>query len=110
MSKYEDKARKRFENSYMPEPNSGRWLWTGYVHNQGYGFFYYRGQKNLLAHRVSYEFYKGKIDIFSNVLHKCDTPCCVNPDHLFLGTQQTNVLDAISKGRFKMPPTQWGHK
>ena len=84
MSKYEDKARKRFENSYIPEPNSGCWLWTGYIHNQGYGFFYYRGQKNLLAHRVSYEFY--------------------------IGTQQDNVLDAISKRRFKMPPIQWGHK
>jgi hypothetical protein len=54
----------------------------------------------VLAHRLAYEFTHGPIDDPSTkVLHRCDNPPCCNPDHLFLGTQAANVLDARAKGR-----------
>jgi len=55
-----------------------------------------------LAHRASWIIHRGLIGGF-NVLHKCDTPSCVNPDHLFLGSQAENVMDSVRKGRHKNP-------
>lgn len=52
-----------------------------------------------LAHRLSYIEYVGPIRKGLNVLHKCDVPACVNPDHLFIGTQKANIRDMIRKGR-----------
>lgn len=89
---------ERFESKYIPEPNSGCWLWTAAVHRNGYGKFGI-GRKLHLAHRVSWEIYRGEKPLGRNVLHSCDMPCCVNPDHLFLGSQYDNIKDAISKGR-----------
>jgi hypothetical protein len=76
------------------------WLWLG--HLQRYGRFKPQGIRNspqVLAHRYSYELHFGPIPIGMNVLHKCDNPACVNPDHLFLGTQKDNVIDMMNKGR-----------
>lgn len=88
-----------FEDKYIPEPNSGCWLWIGAL-RAGYGNFWYKG-KNESAHRVSWLLHNGKIPDEKCVLHKCDMPSCVNPDHLFIGTQRDNVIDAVSKGRQK---------
>lgn len=88
---------ERFEKYVVPEPNSGCWLWEGGTNDGGYGAFRYRG-RNFPAHRFSYLIHKGPLkDLF--VCHHCDTPECVNPDHLFLGTTQDNVDDKIRKGR-----------
>lgn len=85
---------QRFFDKVSPEPNSGCWLWTGAVNNKGYGRFGTSGY----AHRFSYEFHKGPVGSMC-VLHTCDNPCCVNPDHLVLGTMKENSQDMVRKGR-----------
>ena len=87
-----------FPERYMTEPNSGCWLWTWSVDGKGYGLIRHKGTL-LKAHRVSWKLHKGEVPKGAHVLHKCDTPCCVNPGHLFLGTNQDNVDDKVRKGR-----------
>lgn len=81
------------------------WYWRGFVNHLGYGIL---GRSR--AHRESYELFKGKIPIGLSVLHTCDVRNCVNPDHLFLGTQADNMRDAFAKGRGKAPPPSRGEK
>lgn len=81
-----------------PDPETGCWLWGGSVTGRDYGGVY-NGHKIVLAHRASYERFNGPIPKGLNVCHKCDVPMCINPDHLFLGTQRDNLQDAARKGR-----------
>ena len=74
------------------------WPWKGVTDRQGYGVFTHRG-KNYQAHRVSWALKNGPIPEGLCACHKCDNPICVNPDHVFLGTQMDNVRDCWSKGR-----------
>lgn len=89
--------KQRLVNLMVPEPNTGCWLFLGQLYRNGYGKINV-AKKTTSAHRVSYETFKGEIGELW-VLHKCDTPCCINPDHLFLGTRQDNVDDMMRKGR-----------
>lgn len=86
----------------------GCWIWTGSTKGnepQKYGGFYFRGA-NWLAHRVSWVLTYGEIPKIEDadsrgtcVLHSCDTPLCVNPYHLFLGTHKKNMEDKVAKQR-----------
>ncbi len=86
------------EDNYIPEPNSGCWLWLGWLDPDGYGRFRFRGH-GIRAHRVSYEIFKEPIQGDLLVCHQCDVPCCINPEHLFLGTQKENIVDRDKKKR-----------
>ena len=76
----------------------GCWLWTGGLISTGYGLLSVRG-KLTLAHRYSYTLHNEPITNGLHVLHRCDNPRCVNPGHLFLGTNDDNIRDRIAKGR-----------
>lgn len=89
-----------FWDKIIPEPNSGCWLWVGHLHRLGYGVIGRYG-KAWKAHRWSWEINKGTIPRGKMVLHTCDIRCCVNPDHLFIGTQDDNMKDAARKGRIR---------
>jgi len=89
---------RRFQAHVYPDPNSGCHIWVGAELGPGYGAFVVRGRK-VGAHRYSYQRAYGEIPPGKYVLHKCDTPCCVNPDHLFLGDHGDNMRDMVRKGR-----------
>jgi hypothetical protein len=89
---------ERVERLSVPEPNAGCHLWLGPVNDSGYGKIKVKG-RTLPAHRVSYAANVGEIPIGKMILHKCDTPACVNPQHLFIGDARDNAVDAIRKGR-----------
>lgn len=86
----------------IQKDESGCWLWAGSKNGRGYGEIWKDGRKEM-AHRVSWMIHRGPIPIGVQALHKCDIPACVNPDHLFLGSQSDNIKDAIVKGRV-IPP------
>jgi hypothetical protein len=90
----------RFMDKVSPEPNSGCWLWTAGMSKSGYGTFAIKITKER-AHRAAWSLFKGVIPAGVYVLHKCDTPLCVNPEHLFLGTAADNNRDMMSKGRHR---------
>lgn len=90
----------RFENGYTPEPTTGCWLWFRHADRKWYGrIFDATHGGNRYAHRVSYEIHRDPIPEGMCVCHKCDTPACVNPGHLFVGTKKDNTQDMVRKGR-----------
>ncbi len=79
-----------------PDEN-GCWIWNRAKNSKGYGQIWHSG-KSHLAHRESYETFKGSAEGFL-VCHKCDVHACVNPDHLFKGTHTDNLVDSYQKAR-----------
>lgn len=78
------------------------WAWTGGCQSGGYGVLHTK-DKTWLAHRFSWTFANGSIPEGMQVLHHCDNPPCVRPEHLFIGTQKDNLQDMARKGRGRKP-------
>lgn len=108
-SKYVKKIPEKFVNSIknrfyakilIPNEN-GCMIWNGSKDPRGYGGFVGLHKKMTSAHRYSYQLHIGIIPKGMFVCHKCDNPSCVNPEHLFLGTNSDNHQDMLKKGREK---------
>lgn len=85
-------------NRKVERSEQGCWMWVGAMRPNGYGNFNL-GNKTTGAHRAAWILANGPIPDGLQVLHRCDVPSCVNPSHLFLGTQEDNMQDMIAKGR-----------
>lgn len=88
----------RFMSKVEMVTESGCWIWMGDGINNGYGAMAVNNRMRL-AHRLSYSTFVGPIQAGLYVCHRCDTPLCVNPHHMFLGDQRANIKDASMKGR-----------
>lgn len=88
---------ERLEKFSIPVAECGCHIWLGQLSDGGYGRL--RGRSKQLAHRASFKLAKGPIPQGFVVCHTCDIRCCINPDHLFLGTLADNMQDMVRKGR-----------
>jgi len=89
--------------------DDGCWEWTSQRNQAGYGQIR-EGKGAISAHRAAWEIYRGKIPWGMLVLHKCDRPWCVNPDHLYIGDYKDNTRDMIERGRMVKAGTYCGPK
>ena len=101
------------EDRFWNKVNKGKpdqcWEWTAWKNNKGYGQIG-EGGKLKLAHRISWRLVYGAIPAGMKVLHRCDNPACVNPNHLFLGSQQDNISDMMAKSRGARGKKRWNCK
>lgn len=101
-TKHRPLAERLFEKTEKRGDNEC-WPWIGLRTTAGYGAFSFHN-KSMYAHRASYEVHNGPIPDGMVVCHRCDNPRCVNPNHLFIGSQTDNLHDMIRKGRAKLRP------
>lgn len=110
-------GQKLREKADCSDPNAC-WIWKGQKSTGGYGQIeigYVKVAPNIWkpirrrAHRISYEFHRGPIPEGMMVCHHCDTPLCINPHHLFLGTARDNFEDMMAKGRNRYDSSRSSH-
>jgi hypothetical protein len=89
---------ERFHSKYIVNEETGCWEWNGTFQSTGYGFFWY-GNRNVYAHRYSYETFVSKISKNDVIMHLCDNPKCVNFNHLKSASQSDNMKDMVKKNR-----------
>lgn len=95
----------------IPEPNSGCWLWLRTTISSGYGSMTIPFNRSVhLAHRISFAVWRRDLMAGEWVLHKCDNPLCINPQHLFLGDHTANTMDMVRKGRSALGGKNGSHK
>ena len=94
-----EKMRKRFWKGITKCQTDDCWIWTKSKSSSGYGCFRTIWPEATTAHRACYALEVGDVPKEMVVCHSCDTKLCVNPNHLWLGTQKENVADMIAKGR-----------
>lgn len=96
---------ERFKQFFVAGEPDSCWIWFGSKDGKGYGAYPAgklpgrKTQRKIGAHRLAYALAFGPFDPVLFVLHRCDTPLCVNPNHLFLGTNKDNIEDMRRKGR-----------
>lgn len=103
-----EKERSRFFSKV--DKTDSCWNWSGSTNHKGYGKVNLRriNQSSWsFAHRISYQEHYGDIDPNQQVLHSCDNPACVNPEHLHEGTHQENMDEMVERGRWHSGPTEW---
>jgi hypothetical protein len=97
MAEINSRMLARFWSKVDKSTPEGCWLWTGT--RTRYGYFYIGNHRMMKAHRFSWILSNGPIPNGMCILHRCDNPPCLNPSHLWIGTQAQNVQDMRSKGR-----------
>lgn len=97
---HDQRTVERFQSKIQKgDSENSCWIWLGAKHIRGYGYFGVSHGKNVYAHRFSYEISHGPIPDGMCIMHKCDNPSCVRPDHLQVGTQKDNIRDRDQKKR-----------
>lgn len=95
----------RFYEKFIPDQNSGCWIWIAALDSDGYGVIYERigrsAQIQTKAHIVSYRIHHGEIPRKKYILHKCDIKNCVHPDHIYAGTHQQNMKDKAERSLYR---------
>lgn len=106
MSRIPRPAIERVLSRVVEVPIAGCWLFTGALNEAGYGIVGLGGRGTGVdrSHRITYRHFYGPIPDGLFVCHRCDTPSCCNPHHLFLGTNAENMADCRAKGRDSKPP------
>lgn len=102
MTKQKLAARERFFAKVDVKSPDECWLWKGGRYGRHYGAFCLDGE-HMGAHRASWIIHNGPVPDGLDVLHTCDTPLCVNPRHLWVGTHTDNMRDKCAKGRHVVP-------
>lgn len=104
-----DEIREKFWKRVNKGQLNECWEWASWTNDRGYGRFYHQG-RYFYAHRLSWYLEHGDDPLARFVCHKCDNPICVNPSHLFVGTQDDNMSDMARKGRASRVPRVLGTK